>query len=487
MIVAFTSSLYLRLKEIGQWQPSSSTPYPPRVPKPVKWFAETLFWNEREFSEEMKRAPIRYRLEKARAAVWLNRFRLQSAAAWIVITLFATTGVQIGLLPVMIHYFHRFSVVSPIANVIEAALVFALMIAGAAYLLTYSLVGAWALKLAPAVNATGWLTVEAGKPLLEWRKASFRVPDFGESWEWVFISYFAAALILIVAVNEWNPFRKGDQAADAWRKLIGRTAVVSSMLTIITLGWLLIVHPFTHEYDRGRLSVTFLDVGQGDAMLIAFPQGSLMLLDSGGRIAFDSREGYEEGEEVFVEDRLGIAEAAVMTYLWRRGVKRLDWIVASHSEADHVEGFDEVFRGLEIGAAMKGASTSSRAMQSIFDQAVITAGSPLRNVRRGDAFEIDGARVEVLSPFANPDEPPMSDNNESLVLRIRFGNRNFLLTGDIEKEAEARLVLSESDLRADTLKVAHHGSKTSSTEEFLEKVKPQHAVISVADPRPFGQ
>ncbi len=486
MIVAFASPLYLRLKEIGQWQPSSSTPYPPRVPKPVKWFAETLFWNEREFREEMRRAPIRYRLEKARVAVWLNRFRLQSAMAWIVITLFTTTAMQIGLLPMMIHYFRRFSIVSPVANVIEAALVFALMIAGAAYLLIHSLIGAWALNFAPVVNATGWLTVEAGKPLLEWRKASFRVPDFGESWEWVFVAYFAAVLILIIAINEWNPFRKGDQAVDARRKIIGRTAAVSATFTIIALGWLLIIHPFTHEYERGRLSVAFLDVGQGDAMLIAFPQSSLMLLDSGGRIAFDSREGYEEGEDVFVEDRLGVAEAAVMPYLWWRGVKRLDWIAASHGDADHVEGFDEIVRGFEIGAAMKGASTRRRAPPSIFDQAVVAAGARLRNVKRGDVFEIDGARVEVLSPFAHPDEPPMSDNNGSLVLRIKFGARSFLLTGDIEKEAEARLVLSESDLRSDVLKVAHHGSKTSSTVEFLEKVKPQHAVISVAEHSPFG-
>jgi competence protein ComEC len=80
----------------------------------------------------------------------------------------------------------------------------------------------------------------------------------------------------------------------------------------------------------------------------------------------------------------------------------------------------------------------------------------------------------------------MSENNESMVLRITFGARSFLLTGDIEKDAEARLVGSESDLRADVLKVAHHGSKTSSTLGFLEKVNPRHAVISVARPSPFG-
>ena len=80
----------------------------------------------------------------------------------------------------------------------------------------------------------------------------------------------------------------------------------------------------------------------------------------------------------------------------------------------------------------------------------------------------------------------MSDNNESMVLRITFGDRRFLLTGDIEKEAEARLVESKIDLRADVLKVAHHGSKTSSTIEFLERVNPRHAVISVAGHSPFG-
>lgn len=486
MIVAFTSPLYLRLKEIGQWQPSASTPYPPRVSRLVKWFTETLFWNEREFREEMRRAPIRYRLEKARAAVWLNRFRLQSAMAWIVITLVTTTGVQIGLLPVMIHYFHRFSVVSPVANVIEAALVFALMIAGAAYLLIHSLIGAWTLKLAPAVNATGWLTVEAGKPLLEWRKASFRVPDFGEGWEWVFVAYFTVALILIIAINEWNPFRKGDEAVDARRKLVGRIAAATSTLTIIVLGWLLILHPFTHEYERWRLSVTFLDVGQGDAMLIAFPQGSLMMLDSGGRIAFDSREGYEESEGEFVEDRVGVAEAAVMPYLWRRGVKRLDWIAASHGHPDHVEGFTEIVRSFEIGQAARPAAPSNNLSSDLFDQALRSTDLPPRFLKRGDDFVIDGARVEVLSPPIQTEARRLSENDQSLVLRVSFGQRSFLLTGDIEREAEETLVASGGDLRADVLKVAHHGSKTSSTEEFLGKAQPQHAVISVADPSPFG-
>ena len=484
MIVAVASPLYLRLKEVGEWQPSIETPYPPRVPRPVRRMAEFLFWDERGFREEMKRSPIRYRLEKSRAAAWLNKLRLQTPAAWIVVTLAATTATQMGLLPLMIRYFHRVSVVAPVANVIEALLISLLMIAGAAYLLIHSAIGAWALKLAPAVNALGRLTVEAGKPLIEWRKASFRAPDFGRHWEVVFIAYFAAVLILIIAVNEWNPFRKGDGAEDWRRKMIGRAVTTASTTAIIALGWLLAFHPFKHEYERGRLSVTFLDVGQGDAMLISFPQGSLMLLDSGGQIGVGSREGDEEDEDVFVEDRIGIGEAAVAPYLWRRGIRWLDWIAASHGDADHVEGFGEIVRGFEIGAAIEGALKRSGQSPGAFDKAARAANAPLRSLKRGEAIDIDGARVDVLAPFA--DQLPASDNNESLVLRIAFGARSFLLTGDIEKEAEARLVESESDLRADVLKVAHHGSKTSSTNEFLKRVNPQHAVISVAKLSPFG-
>jgi competence protein ComEC len=206
-----------------------------------------------------------------------------------------------------------------------------------------------------------------------------------------------------------------------------------------------------------------------------------MLLDSGGRSSFDSLEGDEGG---FVEDRIGIGEAAVAPYLWRRGIKRLDWIAASHGDADHVEGFGEIVRGFEIGAALKGAPKQRDRPPSAFDRAALSARAPTLTLKRGDALDIDGARVDVLSPSS--DLPPMSDNNESLVLLITFGARSFLLAGDVEKEAEARLVESAQRLRADVLKVAHHGSKTSSTIEFLERVKPLHAVISTAKLSPFG-
>ncbi|MEP7339939.1 MAG: ComEC/Rec2 family competence protein [Acidobacteriota bacterium] len=484
MIVALTVPLYQRLKRIGEWQPSAITPYPPRVPNAVRWLAEVLFWNEREFRREMSQAHVRFRLQKVRAARWLNRWRLQWMFTWIAVTLFTTTAVQVGLLPLMLVHFHRVSIVSPLANVVEGLLVALLMLLGAVYLLIEAIIGAWAVTLAGAVNAFGWLTVKASEPLLAWRKASIRVPDWGESQAMVFTAYFAAVLLLIILANEWNPLRKGDEANDARRKITGRIAAAAASGLLVILSLLLVVHPFPPEFERGRLSVTFLDVGQGDSMLLVFPQGRTMLLDSGGKITFGSREEIEDDENVFVADRIGIAEAAVMPYLWHRGIKRLDWIAASHGDADHVEGFARIARSFEIGGAVR--ATASSRTDDLFDQAVQATKLPVRRLKRGEVLEIDGATIEVLSPDGDDQSMAMSDNNQSLVLRVRFGQRSFLLTGDIEKQAEARLVAATNDLRADVLKVAHHGSKTSSTAEFLARVKPQHAVISVAYPSIFG-
>jgi competence protein ComEC len=462
------------------------TPYPPRIAGPVKWLAEVLFWNDGEFREEMREAPIRFRLDKARAAGWLGRISLQKALSWIAITIFTTVGIQLGLLPVMISRFHRVSIIAPLTNVIEGALVFVLMIAGAAYLAIHAIFGELALPGAGAVNMLGWLTVKSCEPMRLWRGANLRTPDYGVTSGLIFALYFLAVLALIIVVNEWNPLRKGDELSARRRKIMGRATAIISSLTILMLGLVLVLHPFKHEYARMRLSVTFLDVGQGDAMLISFPRGTLMLLDAGGRLTFNARDGSGASEDEFTEDRVGIAEAAVMPYLWHRGIKRLDWIVASHGDADHAEGFVEVARSFELGVALKSATLPLRSFPKTFAQALGGAKTPFSGVKRGDVFHIDGAQVEVLSPFAETDAQPMSDNNESVVLKISFAARSFLLTGDIEKEGEARLVASGSDLRADVLKVAHHGSKTSSTGELLSKIKPQHAVISVADPSPFG-
>ena len=319
MIVLVTAPLLDRLKRIGEWQPSALTPYPPRVPFWLKWCAEILHWNEAEFQQEMNKAAIHFRLEKVRAAKWLSatkwRRAVQKIIAWIFVTLLSTAIVQIGLLPVMIAYFHRMSFVSPLTNVLQGALMFALMLAGAAYLLVYSLFGTIVSKLAFAVNWLGWWTEHIADKLLLWRKLNFRVPDYGANSIWIYAIYFVLVLVLIVALSWWNPLalhRRGTEDAKRWWIKLQTVVLVFCGVALLSLFTVLIWHPNQHEFAAGRLSITFLDVGQGDAMLISFPNGKLMLLDSGGKIPTDLAK--IAGEEVFIEDQLSIGEAAVSPF-----------------------------------------------------------------------------------------------------------------------------------------------------------------------------
>jgi competence protein ComEC len=489
-VVLLAVPVYTRLQQIGVWRPAAATPYPPRAPRVACWLAEALCWNEREFEREMARARLHYRLQKARAARWLSRSRLQWALAWVAATLFTTTCVQLALLPLMIAQFHRFSLVSPLTNVIEGALVFVLMIVGALHLVVYALSANLALWLALLANWLGKLIVITGQLPLALPLASLRVPDWGAGATWAYGAYFALICVVVLLINQWNPLRKGDEDGALRRQQLGRVASTAAVSAIACLSWLLIAHPFAPDLARGRLSVTFLDVGQGDAIFISFPAGKTMLLDSGGRLGFavkeermgEEQDGLELSEEVFIEDRIGIGEAAVMPYLWRLGLRRLDYIAATHGDSDHSEAFGEIVESFAIGQALTGSLPNAET--DLFARGVRERGLPLRVVKRGEALELDGVRLEALSPFAASGEP--ADNNSSLVLRLSLGKRVFLLTGDIEREAEARLLAAGSELRADVLKVAHHGSRTSSTQEFLERVQPLHAVISVADPSPYG-
>lgn len=252
---------------------------------------------------------------------------------------------------------------------------------------------------------------------------------------------------------------------------------------LILLFVLLVWHPFQHRYEAGRLSVTFLDVGQGDSLLISFPNGKLMLLDAGGRIPVDLER--RDGEEIFIEDHISVGEAAVAPALWRRGIKHLDYIAASHAHSDHTGGFADIGQSFTIESAVTGAIPNRDLQFEAFRQAAIRNYAPLKSWTRGNRIDIDGVTIETLAPVVEMSTAPASVNNQSLVLRLRYGNRVFLLMGDIEKEVEARLITENENLKTDVLKVAHHGSRSSTTEEFLARAQPQYAVISVAHPSPF--
>ena len=485
VIVVLIVPFHERLRQIGRWQPTALTPYPPDVPNHISRICEILFWDEAAFREEMLQAPVKYRLKKSRSAHLLGRLRLQKALASMVMTMLTTVGIQLGLLPLMVGLFHRFSIVAPVTNVIEGVLMLALMAGGAIFLTSHALFGHLSMPLATLVDLLGETVISLGEPLQNWRLASIRPADFGESAGWLYAAYFFGLVIFMIALNEWNPLA-GCQNRRELRHRISKSVIAVTLIANTILGVALVTHPISHRYAEGRLSITFLDVGQGDAILISFPKGKLMLFDSGGRVAYRNSSSGGDMAEDFEEDRLGLAEAALLPSLWFRGIQRLDWIAASHGDADHIEAFDELIDAMRVDTAWEGKRSAGDVTENSFHRAVSSGRIPLRSVGRGDHFEVDGVHIEALWPDVAAEWGDMSGNDRSLVLRLRYGRRSFLLTGDIEAAAETHLVNQGAGLQADVLKVPHHGSKTSSTQSFLDAVSPLHAIISAGRPSPFG-
>jgi competence protein ComEC len=246
---------------------------------------------------------------------------------------------------------------------------------------------------------------------------------------------------------------------------------------------LIVFHPFSAPRPDGRLHFDFLDVGQGDAALVTFPDGRTLLVDGGGRIKFKADD---DVNETFEPDVRGIGEAVVSEFLWNRGYSRIDHILATHADADHIQGLTDVAKNFSIGSAAFGRTPMDDPDFAELADVLQRRGIHTELLARGDHFEYGGVRVEVLYPIASDDPNALSDNDHSVVLRIVYGSRVFLLTGDIERTAETALITNGGTLAADVVKVPHHGSRTSSMQQFIDPTGAKYAVISVGRSSPFG-
>jgi competence protein ComEC len=225
------------------------------------------------------------------------------------------------------------------------------------------------------------------------------------------------------------------------------------------------------------LRVTFLDVGQANCALVEFPKGKKMLIDGGG----------------FPGDQFDVGKMVVAPYLWHAKILHIDYLVLSHPQADHMNGLRFIaktfnpkefwYNGMQVDKA------SFRELMSIVESKRIQKLLPadLANGR-----EINGVKVEILHPeptilSSNRFDKSTRLNNNSLVLKISYGGRSVLFPGDLERQGEAVLVSrSGQDLRSDILLSPHHGSRNSSSEDFLQMVRPHICVISSGEENFFG-
>jgi competence protein ComEC len=222
----------------------------------------------------------------------------------------------------------------------------------------------------------------------------------------------------------------------------------------------------------GELELTAIDVGQGESLFVALPTGKLMLLDGGGIPSYGRR----------ARPRLDIGEDVVAPYLWSRSIRRIDIMAISHAHEDHAGGLPaliENFRPAELWTSGLPAS------QAGIRRAAQRAGTKIVTLAAGRRFEYGGVSFDVLSPPPDYELSETGKNDDSLVLRVRYAEHTFLLTGDIERRMEQALVASGDLGRIDVLKVAHHGSQTSTGSPFLDLSRPLFALISAGAANPY--
>ena len=217
--------------------------------------------------------------------------------------------------------------------------------------------------------------------------------------------------------------------------------------------------------QNGRMTVAFLNIGQGDSIFIESPSGEQMLVDGGPGSA--------------VLTRLG----EVMPFFDHT----IDVVLATHPDSDHISGLIDVLKRYQVNYVIMTEATSSTATFKALSEAVIASGATVIHPRRGMIIDL-GAGADFRVLFPDRSMADVADNNSgSIVGRVEYGGESFLLTGDAPSALEHYLVsLGVTDLKSDVLKVGHHGSKNSSSAEFVSAVAPTYAAISVGVKNRYG-
>ncbi len=213
----------------------------------------------------------------------------------------------------------------------------------------------------------------------------------------------------------------------------------------------------------GKLAVHFIDVGQGDCSLIVTPSGETMLIDAGIP---------ESGD-------------AIVSYISALGIKEIDIFVATHYHEDHIGASEDVFDAFEIVSVLiLDCEVRTVCAKKLLDD-IKEEKSEIKYARRGYEFELGEADFLTLSPDKITDK---GGNDDSIILRMEYGEARYIFTGDAEEEAEEAVLsyYGKNDLSADLLKVGHHGSRTSTSNDFFKAVSPNVAIISCGTGNSYG-
>jgi competence protein ComEC len=317
-----------------------------------------------------------------------------------------------------------------------------------------------------AGDVLGWVAAAAATGIVESASAVEWMPAV--AWRvsrpsvWVVVVYYVTGLVAFMA---WRM----PAALSAGRASFVRWTV--SMAAGGAVVWIA-AEPWTLWSARGdgHLRVTFLDVGQGDATLLRFPRGTTMLVDAGG----SPSEAFDVGDRV------------VTPTLRHLGVRRLDTLVLSHGDGDHVAGAVTIARLFRPFDVWEGVPVPHSSLLRSVRRAADAAKARWTALQRADETSIDGVRVIVHHP-ARPDwERQEPRNDDSIVLELRWRDVSIVLPGDIGRDVEAEIGVQFDPTPLRVLKAAHHGSASSSSERWLSQLRPTAAVVSAGRHNTFG-
>lgn len=248
-----------------------------------------------------------------------------------------------------------------------------------------------------------------------------------------------------------------------WRHPLPWALILASILMIIWFVW-----PRWPLSKTDQLTITMLDNGQGESIFIEFPNRKTMLIDGGG----------------FYKNSLDVGKMVLAPYILRKSMGEIDFMVATHSDNDHISGLESILDVLKTNnIIIRNNTLGDRRIKNLYQKAISLGAKPLF-LEAGVPFKIGEVKLTLLHPDRNyllhrKKNRQRISNDLSLVLRIEYGDFSILLTGDINQKAEEYLIQQSSPLKATILKAPHHGSRFSSTSEFVNAVSPEEVLFSV--------
>lgn len=376
--------------------------------------------------------------------VYSKSFKLAPLRYFVDLFLVSLTAF-LGTLPFTVLYFNRIPNYSLFANLLVIPLTF-MGLANGIMAAVVNLV--WP-ALADLYIQTAWLSLHLIIRFVEWISALpgaftevYQISNF-----WIFV--YAGGLLILFNLNSQRV----------------RNFAVIYILIIANL-W---IWQKAFEEEKS-FEITFIDVGQGDAILLNFFDEHHILIDAGMRNPY-----FDNGRRV------------VAPFLKRHGIHKLDAVVLSHADSDHLGGFPYILRNFEIGEVWDNGLTKDTRVFREYTHLIDSLHIPHRILRTGDIItDFAPVQIFVMHPSDDFINHGYSANDASLSLKISYGEIDFMTLGDIEKNGERYMSRFGDLLQSEILKVSHHGSTTSSSEEFLDFVKPYLSVISVGQSNKFG-